>query len=447
MTRSLLDHLSALCSLPLAGALPELGRTLNASERLSPEELLRHQLLRAEVLVDHAARTVPLYETRFRRFLGRPLTIDRFRELPLLTRADLRDRASELSSREPPSGHHVVRETRSSGSTGVPVVVQVDGVSETVRRVLTIRDHAWHRRDLTAKLASIRAVDGGTPNAPRDRRWSHHPRSGVQVVLDVSTPITTQLAWLVREAPTYLATYATNAAALIALAEQKGVSLPSLREIGTLAEILPEGTREACARVFGVPLCDGYSASEVGYIAFECAEARRYHVQAEHLLLEVLRPDGSPCAPGETGRVVLTALHAFAMPLVRYELGDFATVGEPCPCGRGLPVLERIVGRVRNMMVLPDGGRYWPRFGSLVLHEVAPLKQFRLVQKSVTHLELELVAHRPLREEEEARVKAIVLATLDHPFELALRHAEEIPRSAGGKFEDFISEVPLPPTS
>lgn len=440
----LLDNLAAIAALPRAAALPEIGRSLLLTERLPAADLLTHQLARAERLIDHAVRTVPLYQQRFRGMVRAPLSLEHFRTLPLLTRSDLRDRAAELMSREPPAGYHVVREAKSSGSTGVPITVRIDAVSEVMRRVLTIRDHTWHRRDPTQKLASIRAIADGSASAPhgrRDKSWSHHPRSGPVVSLDVSTPVRLQLDWLHREQPAYLVTYGSNAAALIALLEERSESLSALREVSTFAEVLPEGTREACRRVLGVPLADGYSTSEVGFIAVECAEANRYHVQAEHVLVEVLRDDGSPCEEGEVGRVVITALHAFAMPLIRYELGDFAAWGGPCACGRGLPVIDRIYGRARNMLVLPNGDRYWPRFGSIVLGDVAPLQQFRLIQKSSRELELEVVVARELTTDEQERVKALVLGTIGHPFELGIRPVPEIPRSPGGKFEDFVSEV------
>ncbi len=427
-------------------------RVLLDTEKLSHGALLEHQLRRAEELLDHAARTVPLYAERFAPHLAsfRPgaLTLERFRELPLLTRADLRDRAARLVSSAPPPGYHRVRETKSSGSTGVPITVQIDAASNTVRSVLSVRDHSWHRRDPAQKLAVIRAEPSAPgPNGAYGAAWSHHKKSGPLAILDVSTPIGVQLDWLVRGEAGYLSTYGTNAAALLALAEKKQIRLPRLREIGTFAEVLPPGTREAARRVWGVPLVDGYSASEFGFVAFECREERCLHVQSEAVLLEILRDDGSPCEPGELGRVVMTALHAFYMPLIRYDIGDYAALGEPCSCGRGLPVLERVVGRVRNMLVLPSGDRFWPRFGSIALGDVAPLEQFRLVQRSLVRLELEFVAERDLTPEEQAGVERLVLDALRplvepmHPLSLLLTRVEAIPRSAGGKFEDFVSEV------
>jgi phenylacetate-CoA ligase len=149
-----------------------------------------------------------------------------------------------------------------------------------------------------------------------------------------------------------------------------------------------------------------------------------------------------PCQPGEIGRVVVTPLHNFAMPLIREEIGDFAEVGEPCPCGRGLPVLKRVMGRVRNLVTLPSGAQHWPLIGGRGLTEAAPIRQFQLVQTSLEHVEVRLVVHREITSQEEASVKDVIRDRLRYPFELTVTYHDEIPRGPGGKFEDFRSEIP-----
>jgi phenylacetate-CoA ligase len=109
-------------------------------------------------------------------------------------------------------------------------------------------------------------------------------------------------------------------------------------------------------------MVDMYTCQEAGYLALQCPDHPHYHVQSENVLLEVVDDQGLPCAPGEVGRVLVTSLNNFATPLIRYEIGDYAEVGAACSCGRGLPVLKRIMGRYRNLLTLPDGtraGRDW----------------------------------------------------------------------------------------
>ena len=97
-------------------------------------------------------------------------------------------------------------------------------------------------------------------------------------------------------------------------------------------EVLEPGIRDAALSHWGVEVADAYSTVELGTIAHQCPANENLHVQSESILPEVLGDDGTPCLPGEVGRVVITALHNFATPLIRYELGDYAEVGEACPC-------------------------------------------------------------------------------------------------------------------
>lgn len=437
---SLLGSLAAIAKLPRAAALPSLVDALEKTERIPAAALRREQMQSLAELLHHARKTVPFY-SRLPAFDGE-LTAARFAELPLLRRVDLQDRFAELQCGDIPAGHEIARTPHSSGSTATPVTANVGAAEDAIIEAVSMRDHAWHRRDLTQTAASIRAVHDGSASAPsgrHDPRWSPHPRSGPLSVLNVHTPVREQLRWLEREAPAYLVTYASNAAALVAEAEQSGVVLPALRELGTFGGVLAKDLRDLARRVWNVPVVDAYSSAELGFVALQCPDHEHYHLQSEHVYVEVLRDDGAPCTAGETGRVVVTPLHAFAMPLIRYELGDYAKLGGPCACGRGLPVIETVLGRSRNMLQLPGGDRLWPRFGSNAIGLVAPVQQFRLVQESLEQLTLQLVVREPLQPGAEARIKRLVLETVKYPFKLRLEYTSEIPRSPSGKFEDFLS--------
>jgi phenylacetate-CoA ligase len=162
-------------------------------------------------------------------------------------------------------------------------------------------------------------------------------------------------------------------------------------------------------------------------------------------LVEVLDDEGQPCKPGEVGRVIVSSLNNFAMPLIRYDIGDYAEVGQPCACGRGLPVLKRILGRQRNMFTLPSGETRWPMIDArdiaAVFDEVPPITKFQLIQKSIDELEARLVTVRPLSELEEETLRGYVQQGLGHAFRVLFNYVDDIPRSPRGKFEEFRSEV------
>lgn len=117
--------------------------------------------------------------------------------------------------------------------------------------------------------------------------------------------------------------------------------------------------------------------------------------------MEALDDDGSPCPPGHMGRLVVTLLNNYATPLIRYETGDYGELSPPCPCGRELPVLKRIVGRIRNLVVLPGGEKISPVFKDDQLLAIAPLRQYQLTQKTRQEIEVTLAVERPLTEDEE----------------------------------------------
>ncbi|MBI3708709.1 MAG: phenylacetate--CoA ligase family protein, partial [Proteobacteria bacterium] len=201
--------------------------------------------------------------------------------------------------------------------------------------------------------------------------------------------------------------------------------------------------REECRLAFDAPVIDAYSAQEVCNIAFQCPDHPHLHVLAETIVVEVIDKEGRPCAPGETGRVVVTPLHNYATPLLRYELGDWAEVGGACSCGRTLPVLTRILGRERNNLLLTaTGERYWPAFGTRRFTEIAPILQHQFVQKTADAIEARFVVARSLTPEEERQLRAHILSQLPGPFRLDFVYRDDIPRNAGGKFENFISELP-----
>ena len=134
-------------------------------------------------------------------------------------------------------------------------------------------------------------------------------------------------------------------------------------------------------------------------------------------------------------------LEYFAMPMLRYVIGDYAEVGGPCSCGRGLPVLSRVLGRTRNMLILPSGRRIWPLLEGALFTDVAPVSQFQIVQHSHSLLEVRLVVSRPVTPAEEDALGAMIRHHLEHPYTIAFTYPASIARGPGGKYEDFICKI------
>lgn len=400
----------------------------------------------------HASEHVPYYRKRFDSLginLADAVTAEGWRSLPLLTRRNIQEAGTTLHSTPWPCDPKHLQTIATSGSTGEPVVLLRTPRTRLFWRALTVRDHLWHRRDLSGKLAVIRHTRRGHANPPdgiAQESWGSATdgqlRTGPGVMLSVASTITEQAAWVRHHRPSYLLSYPSNLEALARHFIERGERLPNLLEVRTIGEVLTPDQRRICREAWGVGVVDVYTTQEVGYVALQCPRFEHYHVQSENLLVEIISDDGQPCRPGEIGRVLLTSLHNLATPLIRYDVGDFAEVGDACPCGRGLPVLKRIMGRQRNMLALPNGEQTWPVIGQGDdLLELPAFHQVQLVQKSLELIEVRVVAPRTLSPEESNQAKSFLQEMLGHPFEFTFVYVDEIPRGPGGKFEDFRSEV------
>ncbi len=419
---------------------------LERTQWLVPQELQALQLRQLSLELAHAVNTVPYYRQRLSEFWTphTGLTWEIFQRFPLLTRRHLQDHYTELTSSAPYPQHGQVGAIHTSGSTGSPVSVLRTAFDGLIWKALTLREHVWHQRDLGAKLSAIRqgVSENEIDNWGAATEGIIH--TGPASTLPVARDIETQIRWIERQQPAYLLSHPTNLAALAQHCIEHGIRMPWLREARTRGEALPADLRELCREAWGIPVVDMYSSNECGYIALQCPQASHYHVMADSLLVEVIDDEGRNCAPGQIGRIVVSTLHNFAMPLIRYEIGDRAEVGEPCACGRGLPVITRILGRARNMLLLANGKQFWPSFGLRGLSRELGIRQHQLVQKSFDRIEARLVVDVPLDAAQEQRLRRQLLSSVPAGFEVTFSYCTEIPRSAGGKYEDFISEVAAP---
>ena len=336
-----------------------------------------------------------------------------------------------------------------SGSTGYPVKFRTTALTSTLWNAVNIREQLWSDREFDKSSASIRwhsDAIGLLPKGLEFENWglpvSAFHKTGRGYFLNSSTDICTQITWLQKLQPSYLMTHPLNLRELMAQLRSDGTALHGVLEVRTVAESISDELRVDVAEQLNAKLVDVYSSEELGYMVIQCPVQNQYHVQSESLLLEVLREDGSSCALNEPGRIVVTSLLNYAAPLIRYEIGDYGELAGPCSYGRDLPVLKTINGRVRNMLRHPDVSARWPNFGFRKFMLVAPLRQFQIVQHTLDKIELKIVVDEKLTDGQEEAVREILRDNLGHPFAVNLSYHAQLPRSANGKFEDFISMLP-----
>ena len=325
---------------------------------------------------------------------------------PILTRYD-------LQKMEVPRGDFV---TRTSGATGIPVEVQRSNLSKLWWNATNLLEALWHKRDLSQSFAIIR---------PQISQELQRPQWGSAFSLLGKTgplhahPVEGDLnRWLQKIQPGYLMTYPSI---LETIDLQR---LTRLKGIKTTGETLYHKH----------PLiADMYSSEEVGTIAIQCPDnPEAYHVM-ENIVLEILDEQDQPAT---VGRVIVTDLASRY--LHRYDIGDYAELGE-CSCGRGLQTVKKILGRRRNMVLLPDGSRHWPRIGSLEYRKIAPIKRFQVAQVGATTLELRMVIDTPLTTNQQTALTNLIQHSICYPFEIRFCYVDGFP---SGKFEEFVREAP-----
>jgi phenylacetate-CoA ligase len=431
---------------PLA-TLAALVQHLDRSQWLSAGELALHQHRQLASLAAHAALHSNQFAGRLRAAglepadLATPAGLAR---LAPLRRRDIQIAGADFFCRALPAGHEPLRETTTSGSTGEPVVTRRTAVSQLFWRAFNLRGHAWFGRDLAGRCTAIRAYQPKVRvqeswGPPLDRLF----KTGPLQAIPVRTDITEQVRLLREFRPGCLIAYPSNLDAIRRHCQREEIELGGIELILTMGEALSPDVRRDAVAFFGARLFDTYSSEELGNIAFQCPDSDLYHVMAEGILAEVLDAEGKPCAPGETGRLVLTDLGNFASPLIRYAIGDLAEVAEPCACGRGLTSLRRIAGRERNILRLPDGRRNWPFLGLAQYRAAAPVIQYQVAQTGLERIEMRLVTERALSATEEARLAEVLCAGLGHSFAVDFVYfPAEIPRPPSGKLEEFVCLLP-----
>ncbi len=425
---------------------------LRATQYLPLAELRALQFRQLDELAAHACRAVPHYAESLRRAgiePGRPITPETWSGLPVLTRQAVQDAGAALHAREVPRGHGSVSAATTSGSSGRPVTIRKTALAQFYWQCFVVREQEWQSRDLSATwMAVLRDNDRVDPAKSDPLRrlpnWGEPLASiyptGPALLLDYRAEAPELLRIIVREKPAYLTTFPSLLRELLRESQRTGLRPEGLSEVRSTGEALAPDIRARCTELWGAKITEIYTAADVGIIAVPCPEHNALHVQAEGVFVEILREDGTPCEPGEEGRVVVTPLHNFAMPLLRYEIGDRAVLGPPCACGRALPVLASVPGRARDMLTTRSGARRFPFYGHNDIMRVEAIVQHQVAQTALDRVELRLVVRRPLTAAEETHILSAARAGIGPEHEITIVYRDEIRRQPSGKFAEFTNE-------
>ena len=212
------------------------------------------------------------------------------------------------------------------------------------------------------------------------------------------------------------------------------------RMLITASEVFDEVLRVKIQADLDVEIFNFYGAVELGRIAAECPVHEGLHVNVDHVILECL--DGlQPVAYEKLGVSVVTCLNNFAMPFIRYRLGDlFTFLEKPCSCGSSFPLISSPLGREADVIELPSGKVLPPVGFPVIMRSFNGINQFRLIQESYEHLVLELVFQKPPPEPLLAHLRSQLMEYLGEPVKLEIRIVDVIEEEKL-KFRSFISKL------
>ncbi len=435
------------------------------ANEFTPRDQLRDEqndLLRK--VVRWAATQVPFYERRLAEAgvdVEQVTGIDDLPRLPVLAKHDLIEQRRDLMARSLPQGDRLVVWTKSSGSTGRPAIVAQTALARNVYAGAMQREARWFRIDPLWKAGASRLDLPPMPDGEpvRDGQvvcldsWPVLGRffeTGPFIGFRMTNPIERQIDWIVEHEPDYFTTQSPNLEHL-AWAWPSDAPPKGMKICKAISMQLTDSMRRRIEATFDVPVQQNYGLNETAVLAIRCPQSGCYHTHPEVAVLEIVDDDNQPVEPGQPGRVLVTTLTNYAMPLIRYDTDDLATAGSAdCPCGRTMPTIGDVVGRYSRLAFQPSGAfTLWRTLRGAL--ETLPDSLAEPIRKYQVHLhhdmtfELRLQVERPLEESAIRRIHAAWAdATESANHTLKIQMVDHIPAGPGGKFQDFLSDFKAP---
>ena len=418
--------------------------TLQHTQWMPEDELRAYQRQQLEHMLRHAARTTSFYKDRLAPVVNPDDSInwERWSEIPIVKRSHMQLDRSEMLSKDVPDRHGDLHSISTSGTTGEPVTMTWTSLTTLSRKCANWRMFDWHRLDYSGHLAITRGTDPwpeGMTYDPWGPPW--HKNRGMLMTLAPDTPYHRIAEWLGRKRPKYFQalpmTMPTVADHLVTQKIDNPIAC-MFAYGGQVAPLVRKLVRDA----LDVPIVEVYSSNDCGQIAHQC-EAGSLHILSELALVEIVDDAGQPCPPGVEGRIIVTVLHNSVLPLIRYEIGDVAAFAQSCSCGRTLPVIGSITGRIKNLFRFGDDRPVAPYNSEAykILAKVMDPTWYQIAQTGPMSVEIRFVSRDELSAEGERFIKEKMPTIWRNAKpEITFNRLDAMPTRPGQKHIVFVNE-------
>jgi phenylacetate-coenzyme A ligase PaaK-like adenylate-forming protein len=371
--------------------------------------------------------------------------------LPVLTRQDLRTQVVSEGPLLQAVDGLTTKAHATSGSSGVPVRFFVSNFNGDFNAIRSLAQYFLEERDLSLNRTQVKTIDAlATVNTgvEKTETWigvlASLFKSGKSKVIKCSTVSRNDCNKLVNELKKDDIGYLVVAPRTIE-AVSKSSDFNFLKAAKTamwipVAEYVDPKLSEAFAKL-GIPVRASYSSEEVGMIGTECSKfSGHYHVATSNVIVEVV--DRRFEIEGlKLGKVIVTHLHSYATPFIRYDLGDFARLGEKCPCGHNGPTIYNLQGRASSVIKHRDGRLSSFLIRGKALAALAEFTEYRIRQTAFDRIVVEFGGRSELRAEEIAAVSAFLKERTGPEFDIEVRACAQIDWGQSLKRPGFRCEI------
>lgn len=418
------------------------------SQYLSCDELRKHQFIHLKKLLNHAYASCTYYKDLFDKIGINPNDVKDFSDyckIPVLTKNNIQGNLDDLTSK-----YYMMEEllpNKTGGSTGKPIHYYHDKERDISMEASTIRHDRWAGYDIGDKLAVIwghRSDVSVAKNMKGRFRDIILNRKRFLDASSISEEAMENYVMVLRQfRPKHVLAYANAMYLFAKYCKENSISDIRPVSIITSAEVLEEEEKSYIEEVFACKVFNRYGCREVSVVASECEAHSGLHICAETLYVEFVKSDGSPARPGELGEIVITDLFNYGMPFIRYKIEDMGVMGNSsCPCGRGLPLMEMVGGRVTDFLETMEGVKVSGASVTIYLISNVPgIRQAQFVQDRKDLIKLKIVRGEKFDEQSVSYLNKKIPEFFGNITKVEYEYVDDIPREPSGKYLFSICRI------
>ena len=413
----------------------------------SSEEIREYQREQLEKFLRHAFQHVAYYREIMQEFgvvRNGNIILGQFTNLPFLTKSILRKHAEELKS-DDLDRRNWYKDT-SGGSTGEPVTFIQDNEYRERSIAKTILEDKiagkdlcepeiklWgSERDLFQGTVGLRATVG---NFIRNQKFLNAFKMSQDNMKNYIEQINAMR-------PQLVLAYAQSAYELARFSLEQSLPIKPVGAVMTSAGTLYPFMRETISEAFHAPVFNRYGSREVGSIATECDAHLGLHVNMEAQLVEIINGQGKPCLPGQEGEIVITLLTNYAMPLIRYRIGDMGIrADKECTCGRGAYLLKTVTGRTVDIFLTKEGEKVDGEYFTHLIYFKDWVQQFQFIQEELELIKVKIQANGEPPTNNLKEIEEKIRFVMGQSCRVEFEFVDDIPPYSSGKYRYTISKV------